>query len=165
MKRIIVLSLAVLALAAAPRSAEAARYGFGFGYHGGGRAFVRGPAFYYGGWYWDRPYYLVPVGYPNAGEIKIDTNAKDAGVYINGAYAGTVGHLKTVWLRSGTYNIEVRNTNGGVFDQKVFVPVDKKVASAQTEKVKATRKFEVPGAKNSATLDPEKSAKKSDAAK
>jgi hypothetical protein len=126
MKRIIVLSLAVLALAAAPRSAEAARYGFAFGYHGGGRAFVRGPALY-GGWYWDRPYYLVPVGYPNAGEIKIDTNARDAGVYINGAYAGTVGHLKTVWLRSGTYDIEVRNTNGGVFDQKVFVPVDKKI--------------------------------------
>jgi hypothetical protein len=42
-------------------------------------------------------------------------------------YAGTVRELKTIWLRSGSYNIEVRNTNGGVFDQKVFVPIDKKI--------------------------------------
>jgi hypothetical protein len=115
MKRMIVLSLLVMTLMTAAAPAEGAvRVGVGFGY--------RGPR-YWGPSY----YYAMPLRSPNAGQLKVDTNAKDASVYINGAYAGTVRKMKTISLRSGNYDIEVRNTNGGVFDQKVFVPIDKKV--------------------------------------
>src|SRR6185295_19148727 len=103
MKRTIVLSLLVTSMLMFSESTEAAvRLGY-------------------------RTPLIVPVQSANSGELKVDTNAKDASVYINGAFAGTVRHMKTIWLRSGTYNVEVRNTNGGMFDQKVFIPIDKKV--------------------------------------
>ena len=73
------------------------------------RVFVGGP--YYSGFYrpfwgpyWGPAYY----GYSNAGEVKLDTKVKDAGVFINGAYAGTTHDNKTMHLRPGTYNIEIR---------------------------------------------------------
>ena len=49
-------------------------------------------------------------GYPNAGEVKLDTKVKDAGVFINGAYAGTTHDNKTMHLRPGTYNIEIQRS-------------------------------------------------------
>src|SRR5882672_9327228 len=119
MKRMMVLSLLVVSFVMVSASAEAAvRVGIGFGY----RAPVFVPR------YWAPPvYYALPVRSANTGELKVDTNAKDASVYINGAYVGTVREMKTIWLRSGSYDIEVRSSNGGVFDQKVFVPINKKV--------------------------------------
>jgi hypothetical protein len=116
MKRVIVLSLLAISLLLLAVSAEASvRIGAGFGYRG--PVFLSGPSLYC----------AIPVRSANSGELKVDTSAKDASVYINGSYAGTVKALKSVRLRSGTYDIEVRTTNGGVFNQKVFVPVDKKV--------------------------------------
>lgn len=109
MKKMIVLSLLAMSFVMFSMSAEAAVRWVGPGY-------------------WGHPYYYaLPVRSANSGQLKVDTNAKEASVYINGAYAGTVREMKTIRLRSGSYDIEVRNTNGGVFDQKVFVPVDKKV--------------------------------------
>ncbi len=83
------------------------------------------PAF---GWGWSSPYwgpYPYPYGYydyaPATGAGKFDTSVKDAEVYIDGAYAGTVGKLKTMNLRPGSYEIEVRVPGLTQFDKKVYV--------------------------------------------
>ena len=57
---------------------------------------VVAPAFGWGGYapYWG-PYPYGYYGYaPATGALKFDTSVKDAEVYIDGAYAGTVGKLK-----------------------------------------------------------------------
>jgi hypothetical protein len=86
------------------------------------------PAF---GWgyspYWGA--YPYPYGYygyaPATGGVKFDTSVKDAEVYIDGAYAGTVGKLKTMYLRPGSYDIEVRAPGRTQFDKKVYVAAGK----------------------------------------
>lgn len=93
--------------------------------------FVAGPAFYrpywYGG-YWGDPFYR-PYGYgfanPNAGELKLDTSIKEADVYIDGAYAGQAGKLKSMWLRPGAYNIEVRAVGRQAYAERVYVVAGK----------------------------------------
>jgi hypothetical protein len=84
------------------------------------------------GWGWYSPYWgSYPYGYgyygyaPATGAVKFDTDVKDAEVYINGAYAGTVGKLKTMNLRPGSYDIEVRATGRTQFDKKVYVAAGK----------------------------------------
>jgi hypothetical protein len=57
--------------------------------------------------------------------VKFDTSVKDAEVYIDGAYAGTVGKLKTMYLRPGSYDIEVRAPGRTQFDKKVYVAAGK----------------------------------------
>jgi len=92
-----------------------------------GRVFV-GPGF---GWgyspYWGA--YPYPNGYYGyaaaAGAVKFDTKVKDAEVYIDGAYAGTVGKLKTMNLWPGSYDIEVREPGRTQFDKKVYVAAGK----------------------------------------
>jgi hypothetical protein len=91
-----------------------------------GRVFVA-PAFG-GGWYY--PYWgPYPYGYyeyaPTTGAVKFDTSVRDAEVYIDGAYAGTVGKLKTMQLRPGSYDIEVRAPGRTQFDKKVYVAAGK----------------------------------------
>lgn len=66
---------------------------------------------------WVGPYYA----YPNSGVVKLDTKLKDAQVYIDGSYAGTTQENKTMHLRPGSYNIEVRHDNETTFNQKVYV--------------------------------------------
>src|SRR3954451_10093668 len=76
------------------------------------RVMVR-PHYYYGGgfyrpyWgaYWGPTYSPYYFSSPDSGEVKLDTKVKDAGVYINGAYAGTTKDNKTMHLRTGSYNI------------------------------------------------------------
>jgi len=86
-----------------------------------------GPRFGWGpGFGWYSPYWgPYPYGYygyaPATGSLKFDTNVKDAEVYINGAYAGTVGKLKTMNLRPGSYDVEVRAPGRQQFDQKVYI--------------------------------------------
>lgn len=93
-----------------------------------GRVFVA-PAY---GWGWYSPYwgpYSYPYGYydyvPSTGAVKFDTSVKDAEVYIDGAYAGTVGKLKTMHLRPGSYELEVRAPGRTQFDKKVYVAAGK----------------------------------------
>jgi PEGA domain len=89
-----------------------------------------GPRF---GWGWYTPYWEpYPYGYygygygaPATGAVKLDTSVKDAEVYIDGAYAGTVGKLKTMNLRPGSYDIEVRAPGRTQFDKKVYVAAGK----------------------------------------
>jgi hypothetical protein len=88
------------------------------GYFGPG---FYGPAYY--GWYgpaYGEPY-AVEVG-PYVGKVKFDTKMKDASVFVDGGYAGTVGELKTFPLRPGTHNIELRSPSGQtIFQEKIDV--------------------------------------------
>jgi len=91
-----------------------------------GAVVVVGPVGPYG---WYGPYY-GPYGYgpypvANAGEIKLDTDVKDAEVLINGSYAGTVRKLKTMTMRPGNYDISVRAPGRETFEQKVYVVAGK----------------------------------------
>ena len=111
------LTLAAVLMTLAPMSATAAARGF---------VVVGRP--YYHGWY--APYwgpYWGPYGYAysNSGEVKLDTKVKDAQVFINGAYAGTTHDNKTMHLRPGSYNIEIREGGRTEFAQKVFVVTGK----------------------------------------
>ena len=81
---------------------------------------------------WHLPYwgpYPYPYGYynyvPTTGAVKFDTDVKDAEVYIDGAYAGTVGKVKTMNLRPGAYDIEVRAPGRTQFDKKVYFAAGK----------------------------------------
>src|SRR5215831_20360328 len=55
------------------------------------------------------PYYAYPYPYPayymtaNFGEVKIDTHAKDATVYIDGGYAAKIKEAKKFALRPGNH--------------------------------------------------------------
>jgi hypothetical protein len=87
---------------------------------------VVGPAFgpgWYGPYYGMYPY--GPYGAPNAGQVKLDTKVKDAEVYINGSYAGTVGQLKTMMMRSGNYDISIRAPGRAHFEQHIYVVAGK----------------------------------------
>ena len=113
------LVLVALGMALAPMSASAAVV------VGGG--FVRGPVVY-GGWYnpywgpyWGGPYYA----YPNSGQVKLDTKVKDAQVFINGSYAGTTHENKTMRLRPGSYNIEIREGGQTPFAERIYVAAGK----------------------------------------
>jgi hypothetical protein len=84
------------------------------------------------GWYADgpfhRPYpYGAYYGVPNAGQVKLDTKVKDAQVFVDGAYAGTAGKLKTMRLRPGTYTIELRAPGQAQFTEKIYVVAGKTV--------------------------------------
>ena len=88
------------------------------GYFGPG---FYGPAYY--GWYgptYVAPYAVEPA--PYEGKVKFETKMKDAGVYVDEGYAGTVAQLKTFPLRPGTHNIELRDPSGQtIFQEKVDV--------------------------------------------
>jgi hypothetical protein len=80
----------------------------------------------YGPFY--RPYaYGAYYGVPNAGQVKLDTHVKDAQVFVDGAYAGTSGKLKTMWMRPGTYTIEMRAPGQPQFAEKIYVVAGKTV--------------------------------------
>lgn len=119
-KGLLILTAALMTLA--PVGASAAVRGF---------IGVGGP--YFGGWYspfWGpywAPYGGYYYGYPYAGEVKLDTKVKDAQVFINGAYAGTTHENKTMHLRPGNYNIEIREGGQSQFNQKVYVAAGKTV--------------------------------------
>jgi hypothetical protein len=118
MKRgLLILAVAVMALT--PMSAPAAVRGF---------VAVGRP--YYGGFY--RPYWGPYLGsyygvgaYPNSGEVKLETKVKDAQVFINGAYAGTTHDNKTMHLRPGSYNIEIKEAGRTPYAERIYVLRDK----------------------------------------
>jgi hypothetical protein len=86
-------------------------YGYGYGY---------GP--FYGSYPYGAYY-----GVPNVGHVKLDTKVKNAQVFVDGAYAGTSGKLKTMWMRPGTYTIELRAPGGEHFTEKIYVAAGKTV--------------------------------------
>ncbi|MBZ5534324.1 MAG: PEGA domain-containing protein [Acidobacteriia bacterium] len=96
--------------------------------------------YYSGFWptYWYYPPFYPPVQLPGysgpgqGGEIRLETNAKTAEVYLNGALAGIAGHLKSFWLAPGVYELEIRTENRVVFQQRIYV------LTGKTIRVKAT---------------------------
>jgi PEGA domain len=121
MRKGLLMVLAAVLLTLAPMSASAAVRGF---------VVVGRPHYYYGGWY--NPYwgpYWAPYGgyyaHPNSGEVKLDTKVKDAQVFINGAYAGTTRQNKSMYLRPGSYNIEIREAGRTRYAERVYVVAGK----------------------------------------
>ena len=116
------LVLAAAAMMLAPVSASAARVFIGGGFY---RPYW-GP--YWGPYaYWGPGPYYGEVYYPNSGVVKLDTKVKDAGVYINGAYAGTTHDNKTMHLRAGNYKIEIREAGATKFADTVMVAAGKTI--------------------------------------
>ncbi len=103
-KRLLILAAGLMTLA--PLGASAA-------------VFVGGP--YWGGY--GGPRYYYPYGY--AGEVKLHTKVKNAEVFLNGAFAGDTHHNKTMHLRPGTYNLEIRELGVTKFSQQVYVAAGK----------------------------------------
>jgi len=87
-----------------------AGYSRGFGWYPGEWGF--GPYYYYDPLLWTPFYY--PGFYngfayaPGMGNIKLQAVERSAAVYLDGAYAGTCGQLKNIWLQPGIYTLEVR---------------------------------------------------------
>lgn len=127
MKKLMIL-FAAAAMTLIPMTASAARVG-GFGGFRGFGGYGYYPGFYggfYGGYY-GSPYFWGPAYsyYPATGEVKIETKLKDDELFINGAFAGTTKDSKTLHLRPGTYDIEVRHQGESVLSQRVFVAAGK----------------------------------------
>ena len=59
--------------------------------------------------------------------MKLDTKVKDAQVFINGAFAGTTKQNKTMHLRPGSYNIEIREGGQTPFAEQVYVAAGKTI--------------------------------------
>jgi hypothetical protein len=108
-KGLLILTVALMTLA--PISASAAIRGF---------VGVGGP---YWGPYWGPAYY--GYGYPAAGQVKLDTKVKDAEVFIDGAFAGTTHQTKSMHLRPGSYNIEIREAGLTKYAERVYVVAGK----------------------------------------
>jgi hypothetical protein len=119
---IVLMSLAIFVPAASahPRIFIGGYFGPGF----------YGPAYYdwYGPSYYES-YAAAPA--PYTGKVKFDTKLKDAGVYVDNGYAGTVGQLGTFQLRPGTHNIELRTPAGQtIFQEKIDVLAGKTIKLA-----------------------------------
>ena len=67
-----------------------------------------------------RPMWARMVNCPArfVGKVKFDTKMKDAGVFVDGAYAGTVRQLGTFPLRPGDHDVELRNPAGQTIFQE-----------------------------------------------
>ena len=111
------LALAILVPAASARPGVVFRGYYGGPYFGPAYYGWYGPAYY--GWYgpgYYGAYRVAPA--PDTGKVKIDIKNKDASVYVDNGYAGTVGDLKTFSLRPGNHDIEVRDRSGNTVLQE-----------------------------------------------
>jgi hypothetical protein len=125
-------AIALLALVCMVPTASAQR-GFGGGFRGGFRGGFYGPSigfgFYGPGWFYGPGLYWGPYGYgyygyngegayTGTGHVKLDLQAKDALVYIDGGYAGLSGKLKNFPLKAGSHDLELRDPSGHTFYQE-----------------------------------------------
>lgn len=72
------------------------------------------------------PWRLPRTRYPKpakdkSGHVKIETKAKEASVYVDGAYAGIAKKLKDFPLKPGKHDIELRDTAGHSYSERVHV--------------------------------------------
>ena len=120
-KGLLIMAAALMTLA--PRSAPAAVRGVvvvGRPYYGG---FYRP---FWGSYWGYGPTWYGPVyAHPNSGEVKLDTKVKTADVFINGSYAGTTKQNKSMYLRPGSYNIEIREAGRTAYAERVYVTAGK----------------------------------------
>ena len=116
-------ALALLMLAPVASAQRRGFGGFRGGFRGGfGFGGFYGPAYY--GWYgpyWGPAYwgpygyYYGGYGYSNNGQVKIESHAKDALVYVDKGYIGTVEKSKHFNLKTGEHDIELRDPSGHTF--------------------------------------------------
>jgi hypothetical protein len=90
------------------------------------------PYYRYPGWGWGaylgNPYWdYAPYYQETKGKIKIKDFDKSDQVYIDGAYAGTAGKMKTVKLDPGRYTIQVRRQGTEILNRNVYVIAGKTV--------------------------------------
>lgn len=77
------------------------------------------------------PYYYGPAYGPvwvspshshrHEGQLKFETKDKDAEVFIDNAYAGTVRQMNSAWLREGSHELSVRDHGVETFHDRVYV--------------------------------------------
>lgn len=72
------------------------------------------------------PYGRARVRYPKpprdkTGKVKLETKAKDASVYVDGAYAGIAKKLRSFPLKPGKHDIELRDNAGHTYSERVHV--------------------------------------------
>ncbi len=77
-------------------------------------------------WDWGYPPLWGPAFYPAQGSgpmgsVQLRADDKNAGVYIDGAYAGTLDKLKNIHLSPGAYDFELRSVGGQKASQRVYV--------------------------------------------
>src|SRR5947209_10322168 len=100
---------------------------------------------------WDPFWGFYPPFYPGGyfssgagkGELKLSGAPKNASVYIDGGYAGTVEHLKSFWLDPGAYDLTVTSPDGRRFEQRVYVLTGKtlRIEAKPTEKAQEGEKL------------------------
>ena len=74
---------------------------------------------FYGPYY---PSYFSGFRYGfDKGEVKLSADPKNAEVYVDGAYAGTVDHLKEIWLDPGAYDLSISAPDRTTFTQRIYV--------------------------------------------
>ncbi|MGB6430894.1 MAG: hypothetical protein WBF06_09915 [Candidatus Acidiferrales bacterium] len=128
-------AIGLFAMALMVPTASAQRFGGGFrgGFRGGFGGGFYGPSigfgFYGPGWFYGPGLYWGPYGYgyygyrgdgayTGTGHVKLDMQAKDALVYVDGGYAGLSGKLKNFPLKAGAHDIELRDPSGHTFYQE-----------------------------------------------
>ena len=101
---------------------------------------VVGPAFGPYGWYgpYYGPYPYGPYLVANVGQVKLDTHVKEADVFIDGSYAGTLRDLKSMMMRPGNYDIAVRAPGRETFEQKIYVVAGKTLKLRPELRVQST---------------------------
>jgi hypothetical protein len=80
---------------------------------------------FYSAYFWS-PFFYQPYnsGFswgPNMGQVKLHADLKDAEVFIDGAFAGTVSERKSMWLEPGAYNLEVRSPGRETYVKRIYV--------------------------------------------
>jgi hypothetical protein len=110
-KLLVACTVLIVALPASARGFRGGYYGYGGGF---------GP---WGYGYYDPYFYgsYPVISHPNAGQVKLEIKDKDAEVFINGSFAGTVREMKSMWLRQGTYKLEVRSPGRTEFSNQIYV--------------------------------------------
>jgi hypothetical protein len=131
---------------------------------GAGYSYFSGPVFPYGFGYWPYGFYpysgvyssvfwepfgggfpFYPAGYfqrgDGKGEVRLTADPKDASVYLNGGYAGTADHLKSIWLESGAYDLSVSAADRRTYEQRIYV------LSGKSLKITAKLEASLPGDK------------------
>ena len=82
--------------------------------------FYYGPSYHWHpyGWYGGPVYFPAPV----TGELKINTEDKDARVYVDGGFLGIARKTKKFDLRPGNHEVELRDSRGNVlYEEKVAI--------------------------------------------
>jgi hypothetical protein len=95
--------------------------GYPYGYWGSWGLGCSWPYYDYAwgpGWGWGGPHdYVDQV----TGKVKFEHAPKDASVYVDGSYAGSIHDTSSIRLEPGGYRVEVREGDRPLFNEEVYV--------------------------------------------